>query len=306
MRLLTVLIIFSVFLYSGCADSSSEHSQEQETNLSQQIAKPVINAITQVDSTKTIDSLNTIGNTLKEKVAKNVPSSSGIATKEKQTPPVKKPVLKKPIVKKDPVKANPVTTSPPKSKPVTIPKPVIKKIGPRISFNNKNFKYGQIKEGKEIDHSFFFRNTGDEPLEIMNVSVTCGCTVPTYSFMPILPGATSKIDVHYDSKGKMSSQKATITVLTNSTSNPTEKLFLEGYVMPVWKDEKKDSTKTKVADGKKDLKKEGEKKADSLIKDAQAQKDGKTPPIVTPPTPPKDKTPVLTPPEKKDSTNQGN
>ena len=38
--------------------------------------------------------------------------------------------------------------------------------------------FGEIAQGDKVEHTFRFRNTGNEPLVITNVQVTCGCTTP--------------------------------------------------------------------------------------------------------------------------------
>ena len=38
------------------------------------------------------------------------------------------------------------------------------------------------------------------PIMVMNVSVTCGCTVPRWTRAPILPGDKGSITVEYDTK----------------------------------------------------------------------------------------------------------
>ena len=111
-------------------------------------------------------------------------------------------------------------------------KPVVKKKKKRrakIKFNELVHKFGTIKTGDKVKHQFKFKNTGNAPLVIKSVDVSCGCTFPSYPFLPIEPGKDGVIDVTFDSEHKVGRQKPTITVVTNARPR-TIKLNLEGFV----------------------------------------------------------------------------
>ncbi len=109
------------------------------------------------------------------------------------------------------------------------PAPVKKKKRAKIEFGETTHKFGTIKTGDKVQHKFKFKNTGSAPLVIKNVDVSCGCTFPSYPFLPIKPGEDGEIDVTFDSKNKIGRQKPTITVVTNGRPR-TLKLHLEGFV----------------------------------------------------------------------------
>jgi len=100
---------------------------------------------------------------------------------------------------------------------------------PSISFNQQIHNYGTIHQGDEVTHKFKFKNTGNSELVINNVTASCGCTHPSYPFIPLGPGEEGYIGVHFDSAGRLGKQKPTITVYTNAQPQSYE-LFLEGYV----------------------------------------------------------------------------
>jgi len=111
------------------------------------------------------------------------------------------------------------------------PAPVKKKKRKRakIEFNELVHQFGTIKTGDKVKHQFKFKNTGNAPLVIKSVDVSCGCTFPSYPFLPIESGEEGVIDVTFDSEHKVGRQKPTITVVTNARPR-TIKLNLEGFV----------------------------------------------------------------------------
>ncbi len=114
-----------------------------------------------------------------------------------------------------------------KKEPVTPKKK--KKRRSKIKFEETTHKFGTIKTGDKISHKFKFTNTGNAPLVIKNVDVSCGCTFPSYPFLPIKPGEEGEIDVTFNSEHKIGRQKPTVTVVTNGRPR-TLKLYMEGFV----------------------------------------------------------------------------
>ena len=102
----------------------------------------------------------------------------------------------------------------------------------KISFEEETYDFGTITEGKTIEHTFKFTNTGKAPLIISNARSTCGCTVPKWSKKPIPPGEEGEIRVRFDSKGKKNAQNKPVTITANTYPN-TSRVFLKGVVNPV-------------------------------------------------------------------------
>ena len=100
---------------------------------------------------------------------------------------------------------------------------------PKFEFTQDAYDFGSIKQGEKISYAFIFKNTGSTPLIISSASASCGCTVPSYPEDPIQPGDESKIDVVFDSNGKMGMQTKTITLVANTIPN-TKVLYLRGEV----------------------------------------------------------------------------
>ena len=75
--------------------------------------------------------------------------------------------------------------------------------------------FGTIPEGPAADHEFVFKNTGKEPIVIQQVHASCGCTTPSYSKDPVLPGKTGTVKASYATQGRPNAFTKTITVSSN-------------------------------------------------------------------------------------------
>ena len=82
-----------------------------------------------------------------------------------------------------------------------------------------NQTFPKIKEGKILEVSYRFKNTGTKPFIVQDVSASCGCTVPEKPEKPILPGEEGLIKAKFDSKGKPGPNSKTLTVLANTMSD---------------------------------------------------------------------------------------
>ncbi|MFK7808355.1 MAG: DUF1573 domain-containing protein [Saprospiraceae bacterium] len=100
---------------------------------------------------------------------------------------------------------------------------------PTIKFEKMVHRYGTIEQGEKIKHNFVFKNTGNKELVISNAKATCGCTQPSFPFVPIAPGEEGYIGVVFDSKGRLGHQRPKVTITTNADP-PTYEIFLEGNV----------------------------------------------------------------------------
>lgn len=97
-----------------------------------------------------------------------------------------------------------------------------------ISFKNDTVDYGTIDKGSDGTRVFDFTNTGTAPLIITDVKSSCGCTIPKKPEGPIAPGASSSIEVKYDTN-RVGPIRRTITVNSNA-SEPIVGLKIKGEV----------------------------------------------------------------------------
>lgn len=85
-----------------------------------------------------------------------------------------------------------------------------------IYFYEEKFDFGKVKEGEKVQHAFKFKNIGDNPLMISDAMASCGCTVPSFSKEPVLPGAEGEIKVEFNSKGRMGKNHKSVLVVSNA------------------------------------------------------------------------------------------
>ena len=108
---------------------------------------------------------------------------------------------------------------------------------PVVQFYNMTHNYGKIEQGDKVEYKFKFKNIGTSELVVNDATATCGCTMPSYPFIPIGPGEEGYIGVVFDSKGKLGRQKPAVTINTNADP-ASYKLYLEGFVNSPEEDDK--------------------------------------------------------------------
>lgn len=103
---------------------------------------------------------------------------------------------------------------------VALAQTVAKQIGPVITWEKASHDFGKITQGDVVEHTFRFTNTGNEPLIITNVQVSCGCTTPKgWPKDPVMPGGKGELTVAFNSTGKMGMQNKPITIISNAVND---------------------------------------------------------------------------------------
>ena len=76
--------------------------------------------------------------------------------------------------------------------------------------------FGTIPEGRKVEVSFRFRNTGASPLVITQVRPSCGCTVADQPNEPVAPGAEGHITATFNSEGHTGVNRKSLFVTANT------------------------------------------------------------------------------------------
>lgn len=98
-----------------------------------------------------------------------------------------------------------------------------------MKFDMDAHDFGTVPEGPAAEHTFTFTNTGDEPINLQTVKASCGCTTPSWSKEPVLPGQKGEIKASYATQRRPGNFTKSITVVSDAG---TKVLTIKGNVEP--------------------------------------------------------------------------
>lgn len=75
---------------------------------------------------------------------------------------------------------------------------------------------GSIRRGQVVDRTITLRNTGNAPLELGAVEVSCGCTGAVTSSKSVPPGKTATVKITFDSKNFSGMVHKSVTINSNA------------------------------------------------------------------------------------------
>jgi hypothetical protein len=96
-----------------------------------------------------------------------------------------------------------------------------------IKWHKTTHDFGTIQQNKAVTAEFRFTNVSSHPVVITRVVASCGCTVPKYDELPILPGNTGVIRTSFDAETRGVFHKK-ITVLMDVGNY---EVFVKGVVV---------------------------------------------------------------------------
>ncbi len=99
-----------------------------------------------------------------------------------------------------------------------------------MTFDKTTIDFGKVKEDSENKAVFTVTNTGNQPLKIDKVDVSCGCTTAKKPENAIPPGKSDQIEVIFHPKiGQLKEQEKSITVFAN-IQDEMQILFIKAFV----------------------------------------------------------------------------
>ena len=98
-----------------------------------------------------------------------------------------------------------------------------------IAFKETTFSFGKIAQGKPVTHVFEFVNKGTDPIVVTNATASCGCTTPTYTKEPVMPGKTGSISATFNA-GVVGPFNKPVTVYSNAEGGSVQ-VTLTGEVL---------------------------------------------------------------------------
>jgi len=105
-------------------------------------------------------------------------------------------------------------------------------VSAQLVFTPDAWDFGRIEEsGGRVSHTFTGVNRGAEPVVVLDVVTSCGCTVPEFSRRPVLPGDSTRVTVTYDPMNRPGRIDRSIAVRV-SDSDEDIRLKIVGRVLP--------------------------------------------------------------------------
>ena len=89
--------------------------------------------------------------------------------------------------------------------------------------------FGTFDKSEVKETAIEIKNTGDNPLVIVDVSTTCGCTAATYDKRPAKTGETLRVGIKMTPKDTGFFDEV-VTVRYNSINNQPVKVKIKGNV----------------------------------------------------------------------------
>ncbi len=105
--------------------------------------------------------------------------------------------------------------------------------GPSLKFSKEMHDYGTVFVDSMPDtrHTIEFTNSGTSPLILSNVTACCGTQVTSWPREPITPGGKGTITIQYYLSPRPQRISRTVTVFSNSVTNPTAIFRIIGDVV---------------------------------------------------------------------------
>lgn len=105
--------------------------------------------------------------------------------------------------------------------------------GPVLTWEEKSWNFGKVPDDSIVEHTFYFTNTGTEPLYLTSIRPSCGCTaVQEEDTLGVAPGKRSSLKVNVNMNGKRGPILKTVRIKTNEPGNNVHILRLTAEVIP--------------------------------------------------------------------------
>ena len=106
------------------------------------------------------------------------------------------------------------------------------KTGPRLTPSTTAVDLGEIDDSGIVSTTVTLTNTGDEVLEIGDISVTCGCTAGEIGTKSLRPGESTELTLNFDPRNRSGEQHGKrVTIASNDPTGSTA-IGLSAWVLP--------------------------------------------------------------------------
>jgi len=91
---------------------------------------------------------------------------------------------------------------------------------PVLHFGQTKYNFGKVNEGKVVEYTFSFENTGKSTLKIKDIKTSCGCAAALVSSEMLKPGEQGTLKVELDTSNRNGKMSRTITIESNDPRDP--------------------------------------------------------------------------------------
>ncbi len=101
-----------------------------------------------------------------------------------------------------------------------------------VEWDFQEIDFGKIEEGRILLDTLNVKNTGKFPYQISHFQSSCDCTVAEKPEFPVMPGETGRVQIEFNSWGKIGVFKIGIVIHDNSDPNLRSIIYIKGIVTP--------------------------------------------------------------------------
>lgn len=102
----------------------------------------------------------------------------------------------------------------------------------KLQFEKEEHDFGDIsEEDGPVEYSFGFINSGDQPIQILKVNASCGCTTSGWTKEIVMPGDSGFVKAKYNPRNRPGKFNKSLKLTTNEAAL-SKVLYISGYVKP--------------------------------------------------------------------------
>lgn len=106
------------------------------------------------------------------------------------------------------------------------------KVGPQLTLSKEIVEFGDVDDSKTISKMVTITNTGDEVLEIGNITVTCGCTASEVEQSQLQPGESTQLEVRFNPNRRTGEQHGKRVTIDSNDPRGASTVTLKAFVIP--------------------------------------------------------------------------
>ena len=106
------------------------------------------------------------------------------------------------------------------------------KVGPQLTLSKEIVEFGDVDDSKTISKMVTITNTGDQVLEIGNITVTCGCTASEVEQSQLQPGESTQLEVRFNPNRRTGEQHGKRVTIDSNDPRGASTVTLKAFVIP--------------------------------------------------------------------------